>query len=415
VELEVGPVAHGGHCVARHDGRVVFVRHALPGERVVARLTEAGQHDRFWRADAVEVLRPSPDRVEPPCPLARPGGCGGCDWQHVSPAAQRRLKAAVVVEQLTRLGRVDPAAVPGLADLAERGVEAVPGDVDGLGWRTRVRYAVDPHDGRAGLFRQRSHDVVRVPHCPIAHPALDEIGVGAKPWRGTAAVDAVVTSTGERLLVVEPSTPGGRVSTPPLGAEAAVAVRGTDGLQRLRGRTWVSEQVELDGVQRTFRVTGGGFWQVHPGAAQTLLDAVLRLAGAVEAASEHPVGAAVAEAARAACGELPPVTSFRSEQGLGVRGVAEGLDVRVGRASWVGDLDPELDDALAAAEEAGRTAVVVAWDGRARGVVAVADTIRPTSAAAIADLRALGLRPVLLTGDNERAARAVAAQLGITG
>ena len=278
VELEIGPVAHGGHCVARHSGRVVFVRHALPGERVVARLDAAGDSDRFWRAEAVEVLQPSPDRVERPCVLAGPGGCGGCDWQHASPAAQRRLKAVVVVEQLTRLGRVDPASVPGLAGLAERGVEAVPGDEGGLGWRTRMRYAVDPHGGRAGLFRQRSRDVVRVPHCPIAHPALDELGIGGKPWRGSDAVDVVVTSTGERLVVVEPSTPGGRISAPPLGAEAALAVRGLDGLQRLRGRTWVAEQVEIDGVARTFRVTGAGFWQVHPGAARVLADAVLEAA-----------------------------------------------------------------------------------------------------------------------------------------
>ena len=91
VRLEVGAVAHGGHCVARHEGRVVFVRHALPGEVVLARLLEAGEKDRFWRADAVEVLTASPDRVAPHCPVAGPGGCGGCDFQHVSPAGQRRL------------------------------------------------------------------------------------------------------------------------------------------------------------------------------------------------------------------------------------------------------------------------------------------------------------------------------------
>jgi tRNA/tmRNA/rRNA uracil-C5-methylase (TrmA/RlmC/RlmD family) len=282
VELDVGPVAHGGHCVARHSGRVVFVRHALPGERVVARLDAAGESDRFWRADAVEVIQASPDRVDRPCPLAGPGGCGGCDWQHVTPAAQRRLKGAVVVEQLTRLGRVDAAAVPGLAGLGERGVEAVPGDHDGLGWRTRMRYAVDPADGRVGLFRHRSHDVVAVPHCPIAHPELDMVGIGRKPWRGAAAVDAVVASSGERLIVVdpavEPSKEPSRVSAPALGDQAALAVRGRDGLQRLRGRTWVSEQVELAGVARTFRVTGAGFWQVHPGAARALADAVLEAA-----------------------------------------------------------------------------------------------------------------------------------------
>jgi tRNA/tmRNA/rRNA uracil-C5-methylase (TrmA/RlmC/RlmD family) len=287
VELEVGAVAHGGHCVARHGGRVVFVRHALPGERVRARLEPAGESDRFWRADAVEVLQASPDRVDRPCPLAGPGGCGGCDWQHASPAAQRRLKAAVLLEQLARLGGVDVASVPGLAGLAERGVEPVPGDHGGLGWRTRMRFAVDPTDGRVGLRRHRSHDLVEVPHCPIAHPEVNVVGVGRKPWRGVAALDVVATSSGERLVVVEPSTPGGRVSTPPLGAEAAVAVRGRDGLQRLRGRTWTVERVVVDGVPRTFRVTGSGFWQVHPGAAGVLVEAVL------SAADLRPGGRAV--------------------------------------------------------------------------------------------------------------------------
>jgi tRNA/tmRNA/rRNA uracil-C5-methylase (TrmA/RlmC/RlmD family) len=103
IEVEVGPIAHGGHCVARvptgpGDGpgepardRVVFVRHALPGERVVVEVTEGGDGDSFWRADAVEVLEASSDRVPPPCHYAQPGGCGGCDFQHVAPAAQRAL------------------------------------------------------------------------------------------------------------------------------------------------------------------------------------------------------------------------------------------------------------------------------------------------------------------------------------
>ncbi len=102
VELEVGDVAQGGWCVAREPGgRVVLVRHTLPGERVVARLTE--ETARFARAEATAILEPSPDRAEPPCPHARPGGCGGCDWQHASLAAQRRLKAAVIAQQLRRI------------------------------------------------------------------------------------------------------------------------------------------------------------------------------------------------------------------------------------------------------------------------------------------------------------------------
>ena len=105
LELEIGAVAAGGGCVARApDGRVVFVRHTLPDERVRARVT--GSSSRYLRADAVEVLRASPDRVVPPCPHAGPDRCGGCDYQHVDPAAQRRLKASLVAEQLRRLAGV---------------------------------------------------------------------------------------------------------------------------------------------------------------------------------------------------------------------------------------------------------------------------------------------------------------------
>ena len=133
LELDVGEVAQGGWCVAREPGgRVVLVRHALPGERVLARVTEVTS--RFARAEATEILVASPDRVEPPCPHARPGGCGGCDWQHASLAAQRQFKASVISQQLRRIAGLD----------REITVEPLPGDEDGLGWRTRVRFAVRP-------------------------------------------------------------------------------------------------------------------------------------------------------------------------------------------------------------------------------------------------------------------------------
>jgi tRNA/tmRNA/rRNA uracil-C5-methylase (TrmA/RlmC/RlmD family) len=277
--VRVGAVAHGGHCVARHDGRVVFVRHALPGELVDVRLTEAGEGARFWRGDAVAVHEASPDRVEPRCPVARPGGCGGCDWQHASTAAQRRLKADVVREQLRRLARLEE------PDLE---VEPVPGDAEGLGWRTRVRFAVDGR-GRAGLRRHRSHDVVPIAACPIADPEVDAVGVEARRWPGVRAVEVVAARRDaevERLVVVDPVPPARPGHTahpgrprpprvPSLAAPASVAVRGANGVERMRGRGWVAEQVRVDGVVRTFRVSGAGFWQVHPGAAQALLDAVL--------------------------------------------------------------------------------------------------------------------------------------------
>jgi tRNA/tmRNA/rRNA uracil-C5-methylase (TrmA/RlmC/RlmD family) len=156
----VGPVAHGGHCVVRlpaPEARVVFVRHAIPGELVTLEITEGTEGDRFWRADAVAVLEPSPDRVVPPCPYAGPDACGGCDFQHVSLARQRLLKAEVVREQLARLAGLD-------LDVT---VEPVPGDQEGLRWRTRQRFVPLP-GGRHGMRKHRSHDVVPVDDCLIA-------------------------------------------------------------------------------------------------------------------------------------------------------------------------------------------------------------------------------------------------------
>ena len=235
--VEVGGVGHGGICVAHApDGRVVFVRHAIPGERVRVAITD--ERSSYLRADAVEVLAAAPTRVQPPCPWAGPGRCGGCDWQHVALSEQRRMKATVVSEQLRRLAHVRQDVV----------VEAVPGDREGLGWRTRVRFAVDA-GGRAGLHRHRSHEVEPIDDCLIAHPAVRADEVLAQPWRGVESVDVETTSTGERVL-----------STTPPGPAAAATLSPT-----AFGRPWT--------------VPAGGFWQVHPGAADALVDAVVQLAG----------------------------------------------------------------------------------------------------------------------------------------
>jgi tRNA/tmRNA/rRNA uracil-C5-methylase (TrmA/RlmC/RlmD family) len=259
VELTVGPVANGGWCVARHDGRVVFVRHALPGERVVVEITE--ESPRFLRGDAVEILEPSADRVTPPCPFSGPGRCGGCDWQHASLDAQRRLKADVVAEQLRRLAGIDRKVL----------VEEVPGAPDGLGWRTRVMFAAD-RDGGIGLRRHRSHEIEHIDACPIAHPAVEEVGAERRTWRGAASVEVVASSGGDRAVIVEPA-PHRRVDLPDVDASVLLD-EGKRGTRALSGRATLVERVG----DRDFRVTASGFWQVHPGAAKTLLDAVLEFA-----------------------------------------------------------------------------------------------------------------------------------------
>jgi Cu+-exporting ATPase len=204
------------------------------------------------------------------------------------------------------------------------------------------------------------------------------------------------------------------------GAQLGILIKGPEVLETTR-------RVDTVVLDKTGTVTTGrmALTAVHtvPGVSEA---EALRLAGALEHASEHPVGAAIATAAAERLGELPPVEGFENLPGLGVRGVVEGHAVVAGREALMAmgappaegwgraqHLPPALAEAKAAAEAAGRTAVTIGWDGEARAVLEVADTVRPTSAQAIAELRALGLRPVLLTGDNRRVAEAVAAEVGI--
>lgn len=243
LELTVGEAVHGGWCVARPDadhadertGPVVFIRHALPGERVraVIRQTTA----RFVRADATEIIWPAPERVSPPCPHARPGGCGGCDWQHASLPAQREFKALIVSQQLRRMAGIE-------RDVT---VEQLPGDSGGLAWRTRVRFAVG-RDGVPGLYKHRSHQIARIGDCLIAHPLITDAEVTRQRWPGAKSVEvAVAAGTGDRAVLVQG---GARREPQPRFLT-----------QRAAGRDW--------------RVSAAGFWQVHPGAADALADAVL--------------------------------------------------------------------------------------------------------------------------------------------
>ena len=259
VEVTTEGVAQGGWCVARPPGApVIFVRHALPGERVAARVTEVTS--KFARADAVDILDASPDRVEPPCPSARPGGCGGCDWQHAALPAQRALKAAVVREQLQRLAGID----------REVTVEPMPGDADGdgqdgLGWRTRVQFAVDA-SGTAGLRAHRSHEVIDIGDCLIAHPGIRDLAIPRRRWSGASAVEASVGDVEREVTVVSPS----RAELPDVGAESVLSRYGRK-LAPVSGRPYLTQRA----AGREWRVSAGSFWQVHPAAADTLAEAVL--------------------------------------------------------------------------------------------------------------------------------------------
>lgn len=253
LELVTGPAAAGGACVARApDGRIVFVRYALPGERVLARVTSATS--KFLRADAVEVLDASPDRVEPPCPYAMPGLCGGCDWQHVALPRQRALKAELVAEQLRRTAKIEREVV----------VEEVPGAVDGLGWRSRVTFAVS-HDGRPGLRKHRSHDLQAVDRCRIAAPGVEQVGAERQRWYFAASVEVATTADGSQRVVDVVRGGRGRPRVPPVDAGVVV-----DGMP-----VAVPHGLRHEVLGRSYEVTAGGFWQVHVGAATALAEAVL--------------------------------------------------------------------------------------------------------------------------------------------
>ncbi|WP_405832318.1 MULTISPECIES: class I SAM-dependent RNA methyltransferase [unclassified Streptomyces] len=272
-EVEVGPVAHGGHCIARTaDGRVLFVRHTLPGEKVIAKVTEGDVDSRYLRADAITVLDASKDRVEAPCPYAGPGKCGGCDWQHAKPGAQRRLKGEVVAEQLKRLAGLTPeeAGWDGTVMPAE-GDKLPAGQVPQ--WRTRVQFAID-EDGRVGLRKHRSHDIEPIDHCMIAAPGVSELGIEQQDWPQMETVEAIAASGSNDRQVVLTPRPGGRLPLVELDKPVSVLrVEEKDGgVHRVHGRPFVRERA--DG--RTYRVGMGGFWQVHPQAADTLIKAVMQ-------------------------------------------------------------------------------------------------------------------------------------------
>jgi tRNA/tmRNA/rRNA uracil-C5-methylase (TrmA/RlmC/RlmD family) len=236
VEVDVINIAHGGISVARHEGRVVFVSDAIPGERVVARITD-DRKKSFWRADTVRVIEASEHRIPhiwSAAGLERDPAdrAGGAEFGHIALPHQRELKRRVLAESLQRMA--------GIA--SEVLVEALPGDEarSGTGWRTRVRLHVD-ESGRLGPFAARSHRVIRVDDLPLA---VDDLAAAAplrEHFAGEEHVDLLAPSTGGVRLIV--------------------------------GRQKPTTITELVG-QREFRLADGGFWQVHRGAAAALTSAV---------------------------------------------------------------------------------------------------------------------------------------------
>lgn len=241
VELEITNVAHGGVFVARHEGRVVFVADTLPGERVLARISDDG-HAGFWRAETLRVLTPSPHRrahvwAEGAVDRDPTERAGGAEFGHIELAHQRELKRRVLTDALARMARIE-------RDVA---VEAVEGDdaANGLAWRTRVSLHV-AEDGTPGPYAARSHRVVPVASLPLATPAVRQAAPLGQRFPGARSVDVVAAADGSAHVLVTPAS--GR------------------GGSRARAPRPIRERVG----EREFRLDAAGFWQVHHRAAETL-------------------------------------------------------------------------------------------------------------------------------------------------
>ena len=238
--VTVGPAANGGSCVARHDGRVVFVRYALPGETV--RVEVRQERGSYWHADVVEVIDAAPDRIASLCPIAGVHGAGCCDLAFVEPQGARRLKGAVVANQLSRLG--------GFSWGDERTAVAEPvGGGEVHGWRTRVRWDTTA-DGRVGFHRYHSADLVTEIGCAQLPTELTD-GLVQMRWTPGAQVHAVLDAEGDRHIVQTGPKRGGRRGDQ--RAATRVAEGNYEAVQRIGAREW--------------RLPVTAFWQAHRDAA----------------------------------------------------------------------------------------------------------------------------------------------------
>jgi tRNA/tmRNA/rRNA uracil-C5-methylase (TrmA/RlmC/RlmD family) len=233
ITVEIGPIAHGGHFIARHKGQVIFVRYGITGEEAVVEITSTSS--KLARGDAVEILKASEDRVVPPCKYAVPGGCGGCDFQHIEISAQLELKRSVIREQFSRLGRIE-------IDLDVLPVEPT----NGLHWRTRMDFAISKN-GKPGLYSARSKEVTEIDKCLIAVEAINDPTMFARNWKGEDRLEVAVSSSGEKNV-----SRGGR---------------------SISGPTQLHEVVG----EHTYEISPTSFWQSHSAAPQTLTKLVMDL------------------------------------------------------------------------------------------------------------------------------------------
>ena len=239
IEVSIEKVAHGGHFIARHQGAVIFVRHAIPGEQCIVEITSTGSS--FNRGDVVLVSSASEFRVEPPCKFSHRNGCGGCDFQHINLAFQRELKSRVITEQFSRLAKMEI-----VVQVEEVGPSTR--------WRTRA-IATTNRDGEIGFYKSRSHSVTPVDNCIICIESMGFAELASTRLKGDLRVELSASTTGERTIALAPT-------------------RGEEKARITQGPAVLHEIV----LGKTLEVSHEAFWQSHISAPELLTQVVLEFA-----------------------------------------------------------------------------------------------------------------------------------------
>jgi len=274
VELDLDAIAHGGEAIGRYDGKAIFVPYAIPGERVRAEIVE--ERERWARARLLEVLDPSPDRVEPPCPYFGHDKCGGCQWQHIAYERQAEFKQKIVTDQLRRLGRILAPRVADIVVMAGGEAEARSAESPipnpqylAYGYRNHAQFVLTP-EGSLGYRRAGSHDVIAVDRCLLLderlddlHAALDLAGAGV-----TGVSLRVGVNTGDVMILFE--TAGDEQPEIEINLPAACALLTPRGTEPLIGEPWLFEDVS----GRRYRVSAESFFQVNTVGAAALVEIV---------------------------------------------------------------------------------------------------------------------------------------------
>ena len=239
VQVTIEKVAHGGHFIARHDGAVIFVRHAIPGEKCTIQITSTGSS--FNRADVISVEAPSEFRVQAPCSFAHRNGCGGCDFQHISVDHQRTLKSDVIAEQFSRIAKMDLRV-----DVEEVG--------ESIHWRTRAIATTD-RNGKLGFYKSRSHSIAPVTDCIICVEGMNFSEIASRDLKGDVRVEISASNTGERSIALAPT-------------------RGEEKARLTEGPAILHENV----LGKSLEVSQESFWQSHKKAPEILTQAILDFA-----------------------------------------------------------------------------------------------------------------------------------------